>query len=205
MDSLLIRIFGVVFTVTLFATILLAVWAGTSTAQAQWGPEKQMSRGSGDVWSFGIAADAGVLHLVWGGNPIRYRRSLDEGATWSEPRELPAALTGDRHTGRYAPDGRLFLSFRDTTRESATKGDWVGWVGTFEDIVRGREGQYRVRLMHNHVRADCAYPGVERLADGTFVATTYGHWVEDEQPFIVSVRFTLDELDERASTLGGER
>ena len=49
------------------------------------------------------------------------------------------------------------------------------------------------------------YPGVERLADGTFVTTTYGHWVEDEQPFIVSVRFTLDELDERASTLGGER
>jgi hypothetical protein len=44
--------------------------------------------------------------------------SDDEGATWSEPRELPAALTGDRHVGRYTPDGRLFISFRDTTRES---------------------------------------------------------------------------------------
>lgn len=43
-----------------------------------------------------------------------------------------------------------FISFRDTTHESATKGDWVGWVGTYQDIVGGREGQYRVRLMKNH-------------------------------------------------------
>ena len=72
--------------------------------------------------------------------------SDDEATTWTEPRQLPAALTGDRHTGRYAPDGRLFVTFRDTTRESPTQGDWVGWVGTWEDLVEGREGQYRVRL-----------------------------------------------------------
>src|SRR5690606_4515477 len=41
--------------------------------------------------------------------------SEDEGATWSEPRELPIALTGDRHTGKYAPDGRLLISFRGIT------------------------------------------------------------------------------------------
>ena len=110
-------------------------------------------------------------------------------------RSILAALTGDRHTGVYAPDGRLFISFRDTTRESPTKGDWVAWVGTYEDIVEGREGQYRVRLMDNHVRADCAYPAVEVLPDGTFVTTTYGHWTPGEQPYIVSVRFTLAELD----------
>ncbi|WP_169973899.1 sialidase family protein [Tautonia rosea] len=121
--------------------------------------------------------------------------SDDEGATWSKPRELPGALTGDRHVGKYAPDGRLFLSFRDTTRESPTQGDWVGWVGTYEDIVEGREGQYRVRLMKNHRAADCAYPGVEVLPDGTIVTTTYGHWTEGEAPYIVSVRFSLDELD----------
>jgi hypothetical protein len=121
--------------------------------------------------------------------------SDDEGATWTKPRQLPGALTGDRHTGRYAPDGRLFLSFRDTTRESPTKGDWVGWVGTFDDIVEGREGQYRVRLMDNHHRWDCAYPAVEVLPDGTFVTTTYGHWEKGKQPYIVSVRFTLAELD----------
>jgi hypothetical protein len=121
--------------------------------------------------------------------------SNDEGLTWSEPRELPAALTGDRHTARYAPDGRLFISFRDTTHVSPTKGDWVGWVGTYDDIARGREGQYRVRILDNTKGADCCYPGVELLPDGTFVTTTYGHWTQGEQPYIVSVRFKLAELD----------
>jgi len=129
--------------------------------------------------------------------------SSDEAKTWTQPRELPGALTGDRHAGKYAPDGRLFVSFRDTTHESPTKGDWVGWVGTYDDIAKGREGQYRVRLMDNHKNAngrdaDCAYPGVEVLRDGTFVTTTYGHWNEGEPPFIVSVRFTLKELDQKA-------
>ncbi len=84
--------------------------------------------------------------------------SDDEGRTWTNPRELPGSLTGDRHVGKYAPDGRLFVSFRDTTHESPTKGDWVGWVGTYEDIVQGREGQYRVRLMDNTKGADCTTP-----------------------------------------------
>lgn len=121
--------------------------------------------------------------------------SNDEAKTWSAPRELPGALTGDRHTGKYAPDGRLFISFRDTTLESPTKGDWVGWVGKYDDIVKNREGQYRVRLMDNTKGADCAYPGVELLPDGTLVTTTYGHWTTNEQPYIVSVRFKLSELD----------
>lgn len=124
--------------------------------------------------------------------------SDDEGRTWTAPRELPAALTGDRHTGKYAPDGRLFISFRDTTLDSPTKGDWVAWVGRYEDIVAGREGQYRVRLMDNHKGADCAYPAVERLPDGSIVTTTYGHWTAGEAPYIVSVRLTLAELDELA-------
>ncbi len=127
--------------------------------------------------------------------------SDNEGKTWTKPRELPASLTGDRHTGKYAPDGRLFISFRDTTHVSPTKGDWVAWVGTYTDIVEGREGQYRVRLMDNHKGADCAYPAVEILADGTLVTTTYGHWVEGEAPFIVSVRLKLEEIDRLASTL----
>lgn len=127
--------------------------------------------------------------------------SRDEGQTWTAPRELPGALTGDRHCGRYAPDGRLFISFRDTTLESPTKGDWVAWIGRYEDIVAGREGQYRVRLMHNTHRVDCAYPGVELLPDGTFVTTTYGHWTANESPYIVSVRLKLSEIDELAAAL----
>lgn len=121
--------------------------------------------------------------------------SDDEGLSWSEPKELPAALTGDRHVAKYAPDGRLFISFRDTTHVSPTKGDWVGWVGKYEDIVNGTEGQYRVRIMDNTKGADCTYPGIELLPDGTFVTTTYGHWTEGEPAYVVSVRFKLGELD----------
>jgi len=121
--------------------------------------------------------------------------SSDEGRTWTEPRELPAALTGDRHVARYAPDGRLFITFRDTTLESPTRGDWVGWIGAYEDIVLGREGRLRVRLLKNHKAADCAYPGLELLPDGTFVTTTYGHWTAGEMPYIVSLRFRLEELE----------
>lgn len=125
--------------------------------------------------------------------------SNDEGQTWTEPRELPAALTGDRHVAKYTPDGRLFISFRDTTHVSPTKGDWVGWVGKYEDIVNGTEGQYRVRIMDNTKGADCTYPGIEVLPDGTIVTTTYGHWTEGEAPYIVSVRFKLAELDAKAA------
>jgi hypothetical protein len=121
--------------------------------------------------------------------------SDDEGKTWTTPRELPPSLTGDRHVLRYAPDGRLFATFRDTAAGSPTKGDWVGWVGRWEDIVEGRPGEYRVRLMDNTYREDCAYPGLERLPDGTFVTTTYGHWTSGEPPYVVSVRLTLAELD----------
>lgn len=121
--------------------------------------------------------------------------SDDEGANWTEPRELPGALTGDRHVASYAPDGRLFITFRDTTLESPTRGDWVGWVGTYADIVKGAEGQYRVRLMKNHKGADCAYAGLELLGNGEFLTTTYGHWFAGEQPFVVAVRFRLSDLD----------
>jgi hypothetical protein len=124
--------------------------------------------------------------------------SIDEGETWTAPRELPAALTGDRHVGRYARDGRLVVSFRDMAHGSPTRGDWVAWVGTFDDILQGGEGQYRVRLMDNTSGWDAAYPGVEVLPGGTFVVTTYGHWVEGEEPFVVTVRFTLEELDRLA-------
>ena len=75
--------------------------------------------------------------------------SNDEGVTWSEPRQVPGALTGDRHVAKYAKDGRLVVTFRDTTRESATKGRLGGVGGRYEDIAGGAEGQYRVRLMKN--------------------------------------------------------
>ena len=127
--------------------------------------------------------------------------SDDEGRTWTEPRELPDSLNGDRHTGKYGPDGRLFISFRSVApkgKQTPYQGDWVGWVGTYEDLAKGNPGQYHVRLKDNTKGADCAYPGVEVLPDGTFVTTTYGHWDEGEEPYVLSVRLTLAELDRLA-------
>ncbi len=127
--------------------------------------------------------------------------SDDNGETWSELSELPGSLTGDRHCARYLKDGRLFISFRDTARNSPTWGDWVAWVGTFDDIINRREGQYRIRIMKNYWRSDCAYPGIEILPDGTIVTTTYGHFTDfkDEEKlnkaYVVSVRFKIDDVD----------
>ena len=155
--------------------------------------------------------------------------SNDEGKTWTEPKPLPNSLTGDRHVPKYAPDGRLLISFRDISpgayhagllakareeeetnyskvaREtglgSPTEGDWVAWVGTYDDLVRGSEGQYRIRIKDNKNGWDTTYPGVEVLPDGTFVITTYGHWDKGESPYILSTRFKLEEIDEMALEL----
>ncbi|MFQ5810826.1 MAG: exo-alpha-sialidase, partial [Armatimonadota bacterium] len=127
--------------------------------------------------------------------------SDDEGETWSAPQELPAALTGDRHVARYAPDGRLVVAFRDmdVSGLSPSRNHFVAWVGTYDDITSGREGQYRVKLLHSHSGSDCGYPGLELLPDGTFVATTYIKYRPGpEKHSVVSVRFALAELDAKA-------
>lgn len=36
-------------------------------------------------------------------------------------------------------------------------------VGTYDDIAKGREGQYRLRIIDNTKGADGCYPGVELL------------------------------------------
>jgi len=121
--------------------------------------------------------------------------SNDEGRSWSRPRPLPRELTGDRHVARYSPDGRLVVTFRDMAAASPTRGDWVVWVGDYQDLLHGGRGQYRVRLMDNLDDWDCGYAGLEVLPEGAFVATSYGHWLAGQEPYIVSVRFTLPELD----------
>jgi hypothetical protein len=62
-----------------------------------------------------------------------------------------------------------------------------------------RDGQYRIKLLHSHRGSDCGYPGLERLPDGTFVATTYIKYRPGpEKHSVVSVRFALDETDAMA-------
>ncbi|MBT5136088.1 MAG: hypothetical protein HOM36_00885 [Phycisphaerae bacterium] len=117
--------------------------------------------------------------------------SEDKGKTWSTPVEMNASLTGDRHQAVYDTDGRLFITFRDTNSQSPTAGDWVAWVGSFEDLENGGEGEYRLRLSDNQHSWDCAYPGVQCLPDGTIFTATYGHWDAGEQPYIRGVHLDL--------------
>ena len=75
--------------------------------------------------------------------------STDEGKTWSEPKQLPAAVNGERYKADYLADGRLFITFRSISKNfnnfdkvDETKGigngkwyseGWVAWVGTYDD------------------------------------------------------------------------
>jgi hypothetical protein len=159
------------------------------------------------------SANGQFLHVLLRENS-RQRNSFaihssDAGATWTDPFETGAALTGDRHVGVILPDGRHFISFRDMAHHSPTRGDWVALIGgNFQAIADGSglggpkpayPSGYRVRLMTNRKGTDCAYPGVELLPDGTIVTTSYGHWTKDEPPYVVSVRLKVAELDARMS------
>ena len=185
----------------------LALWqAISSDGGLTWGDERQIATypGASPCEPFVVRSPDGKQLAALARENVRRFNSLlitsnDEGRTWSEPAELPASLTGDRHMGRYAPDGRLVICFRDTTLASPTKGDFVAWVGTYDDIVKGREGQYRIRLLRSPRKGDLGYPGVEVLPDGTFVATTYAVLEPGEKNSVVSVRFHLKELDEEAA------
>ena len=125
--------------------------------------------------------------------------STDEGATWSEPKELPAALNGDRLKAEYLQDGRLFITFRSiergpkaaATAQSKTEKKrgwmsegWVAWVGTYDDLKNGTEGQYRIKLAHTYLAGqtepgyaanqDTGYCGNVVMPDGTIVTSSYG-------------------------------
>jgi hypothetical protein len=125
-----------------------------------------------------------------------YMTSDDEGRTWSKTKPLPTSLHGDRHKAKYLSDGRLVICFRDTGHGSPTRNHFVAWVGTYDDILAGRDGQYRIKLLHSYKAADCGYPGVEVLPDGTVVATTYIKYQEGpEKNSVVSTRFLPSEID----------
>jgi photosystem II stability/assembly factor-like uncharacterized protein len=139
--------------------------------------------------------------------------STDQGVTWSEPRELPAHLTGDRHVAKYAPDGRLVVAFRDMAKASPTYGHYLAWVGRFDDLLADEGGDYRIKLLHNALRsedeapgkgnADCGYSDLELLPDGSLVATTYVKYsAGPEKHSVVNTRFRLEETDALAKRPG---
>lgn len=152
--------------------------------------------------------------------------STDEGKTWSEPFEAPAALNGERHKAEYTPDGRLFITFRSIERgkkaeknaPADTMGGWVSegwiaWVGTYDDLKNCREGQYRIKLAHIYqdkqkepeycAGADTGYCGNVVLEDGTIVTSSYGKFDPKSKAsfstlrtYICSKRINLSDTDE---------
>ena len=131
--------------------------------------------------------------------------SSDEGQTWTEPVETPWGLSGDRHEGIQLPDGRFLIAFRDRTPHSSTCGQYMAWVGTYEDIRNNRPGQYRIHLIKHYAgewdgiatgNGDTGYSGVELLPDGSIICTTYVHYMPDHNlSSVVCTRFTMDEID----------
>lgn len=157
-----------------------------------------------------LSPDGGQIAVLIRDNS-RFRRGVsqsyiifsnDEGETWTPARALPPVLAGDKHVAKYAPEGRLVIVFRDMDFASPTRGHFMAWIGTHEDLLKNGNGQYRVKLLNNFEGADCGHAGLELLPDGTFVAVTYVRdvlYVRDgkrsARHSVVSVRFRLDELD----------
>ena len=130
--------------------------------------------------------------------------SSDEGHSWSQPQDTSWGLSGDRHIGVQLPDQRWLFAFRDQAPNSPTRGHFVAWVGSYQDIRLAQPGQYRVKLLHSHASrvGDCGYPGVELLPDGTLVITTYIKYQPGpEKHSVVSLRVKMEQLDALAAQL----
>lgn len=133
--------------------------------------------------------------------------SDDEGKTWSEPRELPPELNGDRHKAEYDPvTGKLVISFRQITsykksalsvKNTILSLGWVGWVGTFDQLLSDGKGDALVVLGASQ-SADCGYAGTV-CKDGQFVMISYGIFdgAAADQPYIMAVRFNLEFLNRK--------
>lgn len=160
--------------------------------------------------------------------------SNDEGKTWLKPVEAPVTLNGERHKAEWMPDGRLFITFRSIERNNKMvrkmrkdggkktwySEGWVAWVGTYDDLKNGNEGQYRIKVAHTYLdhqsepslsaNADTGYCGNVVLNDGTIVTSSYGIFSPEEKEngkyntdkgkqkrktFIVSKRIKLSDVE----------
>lgn len=142
--------------------------------------------------------------------------SYDEGESWTQPKELPNCLTGDRHKAEYDPvSGKVIISFRqyisngDKFKKSAlspekylTEG-WVAWIGDFEDLMSFSKedsteytyGDKVLILGKNYKQADCGYSGVVILDDGTVITDSYGYFSPTARyPYIMQAKFKINDV-----------
>ncbi|MFA9414438.1 glycoside hydrolase domain-containing protein, partial [Streptococcus sp. E29BA] len=148
--------------------------------------------------------------------------SDDEGQTWTRPEFMQGALQGERHKIAYDPiSGRLLVTFREITLDYNKNGkiepgdwragEWVAWVGTYEDIMNQNEGQYRILIAEdwaqNHFSGDTGYAGLVVQPDGTFIMNSYGHFdrefsekwkggVTTDLSYIKQAKFKLGQIDQ---------
>ena len=97
---------------------------------------------------------------------------------------------------------------------------WVAWVGTYDDLKNGAEGQYRIKIAHTYLdqqnepsivaNSDTGYCGNVVLDDGAIVTSSYGVFSTEEKEngkyntdkgkqkrktFIVSKRIKLSDVE----------
>ena len=136
--------------------------------------------------------------------------------------DLPGSLAGERHKIAYDPiSGRLLVTFREINYDlngnnrfdggnDWNAGDWVAWVGTYDQLINQEDGEYRILLAedwaNNAKSGDTGYAGVAVLDDGTFIMDTYGHWdkefsqnwpggVTTDRCYIKQAKFKLGEVE----------
>ena len=132
------------------------------------------------------------------------------------------SLAGERHKIAYDPiSGRLLVTFREINYDlngnnrfdggnDWNAGDWVAWVGTYDQLINQEDGEYRILLAedwaNNAKSGDTGYAGVAVLDDGTFIMDTYGHWdkefsqnwpggVTTDRCYIKQAKFKLGEVE----------
>lgn len=83
----------------------------------------------------------------------------------------------------------------------------MAWVGTYDDLVNGTEGEFRILLGEDYTPSrksgDTGYAGVVVMSDGTFFLNSYGYFDKEEvdelgtdaKPYIMGVRFKLSDFE----------
>lgn len=142
--------------------------------------------------------------------------SYDEGKSWTQPKELPNCLTGDRHKAEYdAVSGKVIISFRqvlqngDKYKQSILSDKkwlsegWVAWIGSFDDLMSFADDDksndtYGDKLLivgKDYEGTDCGYSGVVILDDGTVIMDSYGYFsVGRLNPYIMQAKFKIADV-----------
>lgn len=130
--------------------------------------------------------------------------SYDEGESWTQPKELPYLLCGDRHKAAFEKSsGKVILSFRQylpvrkslfSPKKGVSDG-WVAWVGTFDDLLsmatkdnNDRYGEKLYLLGRNYgAWCDCGYNGIV-VRDKKALLASYGTFDKKvKKPYIAAV------------------